>query len=229
MMRRIAHVLSLIAALLGAAEAWAQLFGNGEVQAEGGVAVGGDVVQSTVTVVNGMPHEIVVALVRSLSSSDRETQAQALALLRAQLPEEAALNAEAVATMLGILGEKQVPPDQLIPTFEMVARRHVEMLVRLQALDPDDPEVARLVKQAETAISIGRYNEAEAFLVRAEETDLAALRRVQAIAEQAEAAVKRRASSAAASRVTLGSWLRRSSTTGRRRPGLRQQQRSHQT
>jgi hypothetical protein len=83
--------------------------------------------------------------------------AEALALLRARVPEGAAIQVKAVATLLRVLGERAVPEEQLAALFEEIARRHVEMLERLRALEPQDPETARLIEAARAALAEGHF------------------------------------------------------------------------
>ena len=191
--------------LAGSVEA--QIFGPGATAESGGVAITGDVTGSAITI--GLSNNELIRLVSGLTSPDPAAQAEALALLRARVPEGAAIQVEAVATLLRVLGESQVPQDRLVPRFEEIARRHVEMLERLRSLEAQDPETARLIEAARAAIAEGRFAEADALLVRAEDAELAGARQAQALAEEAQAAANTRLTTAAATRAERGELARR--------------------
>ena len=91
------YVLSmLLAAAAAPVPAGAKLLGN-EVGAQNcATAIGGDVRDSSVTVVCGMPNDQVVALVTGLTSSDPALKSQALDLLRARLPADTQFRVEAM-------------------------------------------------------------------------------------------------------------------------------------
>ena len=205
----------------------AQIFGPGATADSGGVAITGDVTGSTITI--GLSNDELIRLVSGLTSPDPAVQAEALALLRARVPEGAAIQVEAVETLLRVLGESEVPEDQLVPRFEEIARRHVEMLDRLRALEPQDPETARLVEAARAAIAAGRFEEADALLLQAEDAELAAARQAQALVEQAQAAANARLTTAAATRAERGELARQQLDYSARRGISRKPPKSRRT
>jgi hypothetical protein len=93
-----------------------------------------------------------------------------------------------VATFLQILGEAEVPPEQLEARFQEIAERHVEQDARLRALDSDDPEVAALRHHAADAHTRGEYDAADALLAEADAADARAISAHQALLEAERAA-----------------------------------------
>jgi hypothetical protein len=59
---------------------------------------------------------------------------------------------DAVVEFFRILGQKEVPLENLPETLAQIAARHREMLDRLAALNPEDPVVREQVEEARAAI-----------------------------------------------------------------------------
>ncbi|MGI9501950.1 MAG: hypothetical protein ACR2RE_02690, partial [Geminicoccaceae bacterium] len=99
----------------------------------------------------------------------------------------------AVETMLAILKEQEVPPQQLEAKLKEIAERHVALTEKLHELSRsnDEPEVAQKREQAAEAIEQGDYDQAEALLAEAVAIDWSA------IDEQQEALDHRKRSAAA--------------------------------
>ena len=85
-----------------------------------------------------------------------------------------------------------------------IAARHRAMLDRWSLLDAPDPATAALVTEAKAAIDSGRYDEADALLVRTEEQDVGA-------APQGGTTGAQRTTGCRAALAECGKW--RSSTT----------------
>jgi hypothetical protein len=103
-----------------------------------------------------------------------------------------------VVEFFRILGQRDVPLEKLPETLTQIATRHREMLVRLAALDPEDPGVREQVEEARVAIKAGDYDRADRLLSEAENSDLAAFRMAQELARQAQESAEKRQVSAAA-------------------------------
>lgn len=157
-------VVLLLAVALCPGPAGAKLLGN-EVGAQNcATAIGGDVRDSSVTVVCGMPNEQVVALVAGLTSPDPTLKAQALDLLRARLPDDTQFRVEAIARFFEILGEQNVETERLADTFARIAEEHLQLRARLRAFQSDDPEVAALRGEAAEALEGADHDQAKALL-----------------------------------------------------------------
>ena len=91
-------VLALAGLLTGLlpGAAGAQLLGNDAQAQDCAAAIGGDVTDSSVKVICGMPTGEVVALVQALNSPDPAAKAEALELLRARLPRDTRFRLEAI-------------------------------------------------------------------------------------------------------------------------------------
>lgn len=99
----------------------------------------------------------------------------------------------AVETMLGILKEKQVPPEQLEAKLKEIAECHLELTRQLHTLaaSNDEPEIGRRREQAADAIEAGNYDRAAELLAEAFAIDR------RAIEEQQDALDRRKQSAAA--------------------------------
>jgi tetratricopeptide (TPR) repeat protein len=200
-----AGLLALGATCLGR-PATAQLLG-GRIEAQGcAAAVGGDVAGSTVSVVCGMPPEQVQAMVAvftqqlgAAGAARAEAEAQAVRLA-AQL----GVTREAMVSFFRILGEREVPLERMPTRLGEIAARYGELTRRLAALEPEDPSARGLVERAREAVAAGRYDEADALLVRAKEAELAAARQAGELARQAQEAAARRLLKAAAVEAERG-------------------------
>jgi hypothetical protein len=123
----------------------------------------------------------------------------------AQLSAELDVRRPAVENFLRILGEAQIPVEDLGSKLEEIARRHLDLLERWSVLEEDDdPTIRKLTDAAKAAIDAGDYERADTLLAEAEGLDLAAARQARALAEQAVAAADRRELSAAAKRAKRG-------------------------
>ncbi len=107
--------------------------------------------------------------------------------------EELGVTKAAVETMLGILKEQQVPPEQLEAKLKEIAERHLELTEKLHSLSNsnDEPEITQRREQAAEAIEQGDYDKAADLLEEAVGIDR------QAIDEQQDALDRRKLSAAA--------------------------------
>src|SRR5690348_11644009 len=88
-------------------------WGSRTVSAEHGVAAGGDIRDSTINIVSGIPHEQAAEFMRLAVSGRPGDDTELLRRLDAMIPAESRLRAEALARFFTILGEAEVPPEHL--------------------------------------------------------------------------------------------------------------------
>jgi tetratricopeptide (TPR) repeat protein len=122
-----------------------------------------------------------------------------------RLSAEIGVRKPAVENFLRILGEAQIPVDQLGAKLQEIAQRHLDMLERWSVLEEkDDPAIRQRTDAARTAIDAGEYERADALLAEAEELELEAARQAQALEAQAREAANRHFLAAAANRAKRG-------------------------
>ncbi len=129
---------------------------------EGGVAIGGDVRDSEITI--GVPLGQVDELVRerirpleALTESQRDT----IGLLKQNLE----LTQGQVRAALEIVGEKDVPSEKLAAKLIAIAQQFRELRATAAAEPGDDAEIAALKTQAQEAIDAGDLSRADELLV----------------------------------------------------------------
>jgi tetratricopeptide (TPR) repeat protein len=114
----------------------------------GGIAVGGSVSGSTISV--GVTEEIRAALVRPY-----EELSDAQKKLIARLEEELELNKRQIRTALEILGENSIPPERLASKLVEIAERFKMLQASSLAQPGDDAKIATLKADAQKAIEAG--------------------------------------------------------------------------
>lgn len=115
----------------------------------------GNVQNSTVTVICGMPHEQVVELVKAAALSaagDAGARAALLVRLTAIVPANSRFPVEAVARFLEILNEQPGDPTKLADRFTQIAHEHVRLLQEISAFRVADPQVQALREAALAAL-----------------------------------------------------------------------------
>ncbi|EDN69080.1 TPR repeat protein [Beggiatoa sp. PS] len=115
-----------------------------------------------------------------------------------QLSEDLGVTKVALKTFFKITEKKQVPLEDLDNTLREIAKHYKELLTKVDTLNPDDPKVAKLVKQAKKALEDGEFDKAEELFNQASELDIKA-------AEQAQEVANKRFVSAAESLAANGS------------------------
>jgi tetratricopeptide (TPR) repeat protein len=110
----------------------------------------------------------------------------------------------AALTLLRVLGQQDVPLEQLPQKLAEVTAQYKQAVDRLAALQPEDPITQGLVGRAEAAIKGGHLDEADQLLSQAEQADVAAAHQAQQLAQQAQAAADRRLLHAADARGARG-------------------------
>ena len=127
----------------------------------GGVAIGGSVSGSTITI--GIPPEQLEALIRQ-SAEHSETQKKLISELESKLD----LNQRQVRAALDILGERDIPPERLAAKLVEIAERFKALQATALAQPGDDAKVAALKAEAQKAIEAGDLAKADALLAEVE-------------------------------------------------------------
>jgi tetratricopeptide (TPR) repeat protein len=103
----------------------------------------------------------------------------------------------ALRNFFKILEENQVPRDDLDNKLREIAGQYKELLLRLETVQSEDPQVQRLKEEAGQAIEAADYAKAEELLKQAEARDVQAIEQLEeAIRQQQDAARQRRISAA---------------------------------
>jgi tetratricopeptide (TPR) repeat protein len=166
--RPLSRLAIAVTLTLVAQTASAQLVGSRSVQATGcGIAAAGDVRDSTITTVCGMPPEQVVELVRLAASPQAGDRAELMVRVRALIPASSQLRVEAIAKFFQLLGETPVEESQLADRFAQIAAEHRRLVEDVKSLRVNDPEVQALRQQAAAALEIADHTTAVARLAQA--------------------------------------------------------------
>ncbi|HEY0419533.1 MAG TPA: hypothetical protein VGC80_08435, partial [Acetobacteraceae bacterium] len=172
------------------------------IEAPGGVAAQ-SITNSPITF--GLKPDEQIRLVEVFSqqisvSSDARAKAEARA---AELGSRLGVTQQAVIGFFRIVGEQDVPQDQIEVKLVEIVARHRAILDHWSVFDTTDPATTALSVSAKAAIDAGRYDEADALLLRAGEQEAAAARQAEQLARDTQEAVERR-------------WLRAAATAGKR-------------
>ena len=97
-----------------------------------------------------------------------------------------------VISFFRIVGEQDVPSDQIGLKLGEIATKYQTLRDRWSVLDTADPATAVLAAQAKAAIEAGHFDEADAALVRARDREIATARQAEQLAHEAQEAVERR-------------------------------------
>ena len=147
-----------------------------QIKAEtGGVAIGRDVIQSTVVI--GIPQEKVDELVRDAKRPLEELttqQRENIALLKEKLD----LNERQVRASLAILGENDIPPERLAAKLVEIAERFKVLQETASVQSGDDPKIVALKTDAQGAIKVGELAKADAIFADIETEQRRALDRL---------------------------------------------------
>jgi hypothetical protein len=139
------------------------------------IAIGGSISGSTVII--GIPQEKVDELVRDAKRPLEELttqQRENIALLKEKLD----LNVSQVRAALGILGEKDIPPERLAAKLVEIAESFKALRETASAQPGDSPNVAALKVEAQKAIEAGELARADDLLADAETEPRRALDRL---------------------------------------------------
>jgi hypothetical protein len=140
------------------------------VTAEHGVAAGGDIRDSSITI--GLTPKEVRELIDRIMSEAGTGTAQIV-----DLATKLGVTQGAVTTFLRTLGEKDVPVEALPAKLGEIAERHKALLAQIAAVRSDSPDVQAINDQAHAAVEHGDYDGAENLLSKAEDAALASAER----------------------------------------------------
>lgn len=149
-----------------------------QIQADtGGVAIGGDVSNSTINInnINGISAEELAALVRQ-NRDLSEAQKKLIAKLESELD----LNQRQIHAALDILGERDVAPERLGDKLVEIAERFKTLQAAASANLGDDHRIAALKAGAQKAIDEGDLAKADQLLADVEAEQKRALDRLAA-------------------------------------------------
>ncbi len=146
----------------------------------GGVAIGGSVSGSTITI--GIPPEQLELLIRQHADYS-ETQRKLIAELEAKLD----LNQRQIRSALDILGEKDIPPEGLASKLVEIAERFKMLQATAVAQPGDDAKITALKAEAQKAIEAGDLAKADALLAEVETEQRRTLDRLAANAADTSA------------------------------------------
>ena len=183
-MRRIAPALGLVIALAFAgphARAEQRLMVDAT---EGSVGIGGNVTNSTIII--GIPADKVEELVQlriknlsDLNEAQRETIAQ--------LMQNSGLTQGQISHALKIVGEADVPPEQLGAKLDEITEKFRDLQLAAAAQPGDDAKVSALKAEAQKAIQDGQLGKADEILTAIEKAQTEALDRLALNAAQTTA------------------------------------------
>jgi tetratricopeptide (TPR) repeat protein len=171
MKRHLSYIAALGMCLAWSPITYAQVFGTRIEATSCASAVGGNITASNVSVVCGIPPEVLDALVRSrtvvleeLVTAHRET----ITLLKGSLD----LNERQIRAALEAIGENNIPPERLAAKLVEIAERFRDLQASASTLPGDSPSVIALKADAQKAIEEGELAKASELLtdVVAEQT-----------------------------------------------------------
>ena len=174
------HLLGLVlsndhlvfVAAVGLSLAWpstsyGQVFGTRIEATSCASAVGGNITASNVSVVCGIPPEVLDALVKSrtgvleeLVGAHRET----ISLLKGSLD----LNERQIRAALNAIGENNIPPERLAAKLVEIAERFKDLQATASVQSGDSPTIVSLRAEAQKAIEEGELAKADALLAEVE-------------------------------------------------------------
>ena len=196
---------TLVAALVFAQPSAAEA---NEVGVDCGAGAGENLSARDIIINCGLSEEELQALVQSAVDQAvaqvRQEPDQGLKDLSRELAKDLGITEDAIGKFFEILGEQEVPSEELRETLVEIAERHQEALVRLAALNPEDPVTQGLLNQARAALKDGDYEQADQRLSEAELAEITAARQAQDLAQQANEIANRRFLNAASARAERG-------------------------
>jgi hypothetical protein len=155
---------------------------SGATTATAGVAIGGWAIGSTIqnTVIKQDP-AVLAAMVKTFAdemAATNEARVQAEAKAE-ELATKLGFTKAAVTKFFKILGETDVPEENIPVRLGEIASHFAQTRDELAALAPDDPHSAELARSAKSALDAGRLSDADGLLDQAKEAELAAFRQAR--------------------------------------------------
>ncbi|MGH8582529.1 MAG: hypothetical protein ACREWG_06990 [Gammaproteobacteria bacterium] len=150
-----------------------------DVSATQGVAAGGDINAHDIIIKHGLDETEVAKLLQGLLEKDRKDESE-IAKLLAEYAGKLSVTEAAVKRFFSILGEKEVPRDQLLEKFAEIAGRHLGIQAELGPQRVSDPDAEALRRQASRAFGAGDYDGAAALLATLQARQVQSLTAIQA-------------------------------------------------
>jgi tetratricopeptide (TPR) repeat protein len=110
----------------------------------------------------------------------------------AELKQRLGVTEGAARAILTILGQQDVPFEQLPQKLAQVAAQYKQTMARLAALKPQDPITKDLVDKAQTVIEAGRFADADQLLNQSKQAEIVAAGQAEELEQQARAAKEQR-------------------------------------
>jgi hypothetical protein len=164
------------------------------------IAIGGTVSNSTIdNTITTQDPAVLAAMAKTFAdqiaaTTEARGQAEGKA---AELAAKLGFTSAAVQEFFKMLGEQNVPEDQMPARLIEVATRFAKTRDELAALGTDDPVAAQLATSAKQALDAGQLATAASLLDRAKEGELAAIRQAHELRQMAQEAEDRHALNAA--------------------------------
>ena len=169
--------------------------------APGGVAVGGDIKNSTINF--GLTPE----QLREVTKAAVEGATGPLIDRISVISKTLGVTEDAAKTLLKIAGEQpNVPDEKLAEVLTKIADDYKRLKATAAALTPDNPTAQALVAQANAAIKAGHFTHAHDLLHQATQAQIAAAEEARKLRDQAQAAADAEMLGAASSTATEGMW-----------------------
>jgi tetratricopeptide (TPR) repeat protein len=138
------------------------------------------VISSKITV--GFAPETVQELIKTATKSSQD-----LIEKSAELSKQLNMNEEAVRQFLSILGEQQVPPEELAPKLAEIAERYKTLTAQMSIVSADEPEVAQRKAEALRALERGDLRRTDALLAEIESIQSLTLRKLESAVAETQA------------------------------------------
>jgi hypothetical protein len=173
--------------------------GQQTITAPGGLAVGGNIENSSINIINNQDPVVLAAIAKTFTARIAATaEAKAKAEAKAaELAQKLGFTTSAVAEFFKILGEQNVPEEKIPVRLTEIATHFAQTRDELASLEPDDPHAAELARTAKSALDAGRLTEADNLLNQAKEAELAAFKQARELKQKAQEAEDRHALNAA--------------------------------
>src|SRR4051812_16544719 len=151
--------------------------GQQTVTAPGGVAVGRDNYGSVS--ISGISPEALPGIIEAATRDWRNLSDQQKQTID-HLQNELGVNKDALRAFFAVLGEKEVPVEQLVKKLVEIAGSYKEALARAAPNPNDPPEIAKLRDAVKAALEAGHLDQADELLGQLEKLEDAALASQQA-------------------------------------------------
>ena len=146
--------------------------GQQNVTAPGGVAVGRD--NYGPVSITGISPETLPGIIEAATKDWRNLSGQQKQTID-DLQNKLGVNENALKAFFAVLGEKEVPVEQLVKKLVEIAEGYKEALARAAPNPNDPPEIAKVRDAVKTALEAGQFDRADQLLAQLEKLEDAAL------------------------------------------------------